>query len=135
MKEIKFRWISKKTWKLIQWSLIIGNNNKYILTDEEKEYMVVSMCEYSASMQLEMIEDWTEWQYTWLKDKNWKEIYEGDIVRYDDWDNWEIGREEVKFENWAFNICCFHPLQKEFINEPRVIEIIWNIYKNPELLN
>ena len=74
-------------------------------------------------------------QYTGLKDKNGKEIYEGDVVKADIdgatyityWEEKEIG---------------FRFRQSNDLNEPYLtvglpiddIEIIGNIYENPELL-
>ena len=76
-------------------------------------------------------------QYTGLKDKNGKEIYEGDIIK--DIENW-IGIVEWNKKDCFFNIN--YPIQKETMmfddafdsNPERNAEIIGNIYDNPELM-
>lgn len=87
-------------------------------------------------------------QFTWLLDKNWKEIYEGDIVssiaqeahRDQNGDNVVY----AKINEWKWGLWD----TKSFINDGRSWnngldfdwggwvqhEVIWNIYENPELL-
>ena len=72
-------------------------------------------------------------QFTGLKDKNGKEIYEGDMVRWEDIqdDGYGCGylttiEEPVYFGGGAFYPICTMP-EKQF-------EVIGNIYENPELL-
>jgi uncharacterized phage protein (TIGR01671 family) len=88
-------------------------------------------------------------QYTGLKDKNGKRIFEGDIVRVTYAVN---GREkviftgDVKFEDGAFYLCLYSRWRKTkgllcgFANavhtedEGTFCEVIGNIHDNPELL-
>ena len=81
--------------------------------------------------------DWILMQYTGLKDKNGKEIYEGDIMKVLIGGYEEIGI--VVFDEEKLIFAWRHPkdniiyelyLLKHF--EP--FEVIGNIYENPELL-
>jgi hypothetical protein len=71
-------------------------------------------------------------QCTGLKDKNGKLIYEGDIIDigdgyYEDYPRYQ----EVKYSHG-----CFHPFNcSDYGHEPDEVEVIGNIYENPELLN
>lgn len=66
-------------------------------------------------------------QYTGLKDKNGVEIYEGDILKF----NTKGGNEMVYEVKWKGK--GFKPTRMSDDNQEE-IEIIGNIYQNPELL-
>lgn len=74
-------------------------------------------------------------QYTGLKDKDGKEIYEGDIVRYFNKPIDELIR-TVTFKYGAFGIEGWykgtHIIFGNILDSQ--IEVIGNIYENPELL-
>jgi len=76
-------------------------------------------------------------QYTGLKDKNGKEIYEGDIVVLDKKLLENNGRlitgTEVVFSDGKFALKNFWDISRQLIKDYNY-EIIGNIYENPNLI-
>lgn len=130
MREIKFRaWDNVN--KIMINAIFVGLGKVYGMTKT-----------FKPSKELE---DVILMQYTGLKDKNGKEIYEGDIVPIVIED---LGRSIktvngiVKFKRGQWNIEYFHPFQKEMyicnlyrLLKRREKEVLGNIYENPELLD
>lgn len=90
-------------------------------------------------------------QYINCKDINWVEIYDGDIVKRDDESNWKYRRfavvkinPDIQFDckdiwpvNWIKNSSdnLFRYGNFSYKDTHNHLEIIWNIYQNPELLS
>ena len=77
-------------------------------------------------------------QYTWLKDEHWEEIYEGAVVDVKDemWENWIdcwLWAVEFLVEWWLWNVSNIENWLADIMQSNHV-EVIWNIYENPELL-
>ncbi len=136
MREIKFRAWHKNSrimyWFDLLWGnthgvgsgyigmLLFGNDMKYTLHNDNRIPIDPAECELI--------------QYTGLKDKNGKEIYEGDIVKYTKF--YVYGNTDgvtkmltVEFYKGSFTYM-------DILTEPIGFqaEVVGNIYENPELL-
>lgn len=115
---------------------------KFRMKDKQGEWQYVEMvCSIIEALKDPVtpggidIDENTIGQYTGLDDKNGKEIYEGDIVKYRDSRGQHI-------EKVIFDKGCFYAgmhwgsstrVAPKLINT-RITEVIGNMYDNPELL-
>lgn len=103
------------------------------------EHMIQTVLENGKIGMLYDIDPSTVGQYTGLKDKNGKRIFEGDIVRFAER---RIGGEDVSIvEPVAFDeggFCTYRYFLNNWMRsgnaELEGIEVIGNIHDNPELL-
>ncbi|MFP7220171.1 YopX family protein [Bacillus subtilis] len=123
MRQIKFRAWHKK------WDRLI---NDIFLGDSEVKFPIGNTSDI-----LNINEEYSNLifqQYTGLKDKNGREIYEGDIVI-----DGHKNSAEVVFDDGCFCVIGYlgdlrtHPLRDSLFCGER-FEAIGNIYENPELL-
>ena len=80
-------------------------------------------------------------QYTGLKDKNSREIYEGDILEWSDYQGWEDGRTfygifVVEWSEDKLRYVLHEPFNNEYLDldDTDFDHILGNIYENPNLL-
>jgi len=132
-REIKFRGFSIlcKKWMYGYIWIVPGVNLHYIRTGkiDVKDSSIEKYEVYSESIG----------QFTGLKDKNGKEVYEGDIVK----EQRKRFKDKYFAVKWNNDIgsYIFEPLDKSLISYPcfnigtvKGLEVIGNIYENPELL-
>ena len=124
MREIKFRvWCSKE---------------KELIYEPQVESTSITLGSVNEQFTCNPGEKWM--QYTGLKDKNGKEIYEADILELQGGGDIVSGEVFMEYGCWCFKA----PWIKEGNNYPELkyyvdmtfmdCEVIGNIYENPELL-
>lgn len=96
------------------------NHDKQMLEDQEAKYWL------SQGIQAEYM------QFTGLLDKKGREIYEGDVLQ------WLGGQGEVIYDRYRFQVNGYYDSWQDWpsdiFSENAEIEILGNIYENPELL-
>lgn len=124
MREILFRGKRVDNGEWVQ-----GHICRYGWIGKEKDYIIP---DYASALYTAEIDPETVGQYTGFVDNNGKKIFEGDIV----WNNYDEDYCNVEWDNDTarFIITCF----TSTVNSDNIcgeeLEIIGNIYDNPEMM-
>ena len=125
MREIKFRGINNGRW-------VYGSLFERAISEE----FYIAFENTARSITELQVSPESVGQYTGLKDKNGKEIYDGDILEYKR--SKRFLRDIVIFSEGAF-WCGYHDggstRKKIKLIQSSRVEVIGNINENPELLN
>ena len=131
MRELKFRAVSQDSNKFVFGNLVddgMKDKSYYILPPNADNYDEI----------IGVISN-TIGQYTGLKDRNWKEIYEGDILSYKE--AYPDDEEQPFYVYWIDSMACFGIMYKSWDKETYVRfdrfyythgTVIGNIHENPE---
>ena len=108
-------------------AMIVGSNGPWIATQGNHPEIA------TAGLFLLKYGDHELMQYTGLKDKNGVEIYEGDILHIESGNTY--GDTDVRFEEGSFCLKTVtdYTFWFHYFEEDAMIEVIGNIYENPEL--
>lgn len=144
MKDVKYRVRFKPDQKMFDVAALIR-------TESPKELRVFPKTSITLEWEVlnRAVEDWdiVLMQSTWAFDKNWVEIFDGDIVKGSK--IWELHHEPCvvfydKFKlwfyatlarNWEDWFCWKTGSRREYMVEQKHKIVIGNIYENPDLIN
>ena len=139
MREIKFRGVCLKSKELVYGDLIHGVGVKsggvYILPNRVN-LAYVKHCDPLDGVQ---VDPESVGQYTGLKDKEGREIYEGDIIAHPEfYETPEMSHNPKKYVVVKFKDCAFRIYDVILSDEEKdnndYFYVAGNIYENPELL-
>ena len=128
MREIKFRAWLKEEKKMV-------NVETIDFTDKSIQYLEKNEFINAYLLRRMIFDDIELMQYTGLKDKNGKEIYEGDILFFRDenmkyvvvWQDAAFIIKSIEIRKYSEKMC--------WLDDTEICcEIVWNIYENKKLL-
>ena len=144
MREIKFR-VWDDHYKYMNYKVIVGTYGEWEKVKDDENYTACSMWIEPEKVDYKCEAHWSHFepyhkdiklmQYTGLKDKNGKEIYEGERLKVEKVDLAYIYYDEDRMAWGIKEINEFYfdsPLLSE--NVSLELEVIGNIYDNPNLL-
>jgi len=131
MREIKFRAWLKEEKKMV-------NVETMDFTDKSMQYLEKSEIINAYLLRRVIFDDVELMQYTGVKDKNGKEIYEGDIVKFIKLEGYGEYCDQVEYTGrieYCVSEFRIQPLNLRLSDESIVeIEVVGNIYENKNLL-
>lgn len=126
MREILFR---GKSLKDNEWTE--GYYCRYGWTGKEKDYIIP---DYASALYAVEVESNTLGQFTGLTDKNGVKIFEGDIVRYGDTIHKVVFEQRNGTAYFGLVYSPIETLPFGHYQDLRQLEVIGNIFDNPELI-